>query len=330
MSVAATIPFTTPQPKSQPWTPSDRDRLIFQWVKFDGHKQSWVAAQLDLHQTTVSRIVERYERWIARGGPSQEGSPNHDERLRAQRWLAYERNEWILSSALRIAGEMERALDTSKSTISRPVSDPSRESEIRTEHKVIDRSGIAARFLRLAHRINMDQFQLLEQDPLPALEPLSLEDADFPLNDLADNHLPLPSGEGWGEGLEADSSDVGADIDLPDAARTANEFSPDSLAPSLQPLAPDTTPVSIIELVPNASPVHETHILPRAKSTLTSNHKATSAKSRSRKKSPARAYLAVPASPETTTDHFQSTANRDPWPPTPRRELATHGPSSTE
>jgi hypothetical protein len=192
MSAAATIPFTPSQP-ARPWTPDQRDRLIFQWVKFEGQTQSWVAAQLEISQSTVSRIIDRYERWIARGGPSQQGAPSHDERLRAQRWLTYERNEWMLASALRLAGEMERILDTSKSVVRRPLSSPSAESEVRTEHRAIDRSGLAARFLRLAYRINMDQLKLVEQEPLPALDPLTIED-------LGDN-LHLPLGEGRGEGL---------------------------------------------------------------------------------------------------------------------------------
>jgi len=185
MSAPATIRFhpsaatTAPSASSsRPWSPSDRDRLIFQWIKFDGHTQSWVAEQLDMNQSTVSRIVERYERWIARGGPRRQGGLSTDERLRSQRWMTYERNEWILTSALRIAGEMERAIDTSKSTITRDASSPSGESEIRTEHKVLDRSGIAARFLRLAYRVNMDQLKLAEQEPLPDLEPLTIDDAD--------------------------------------------------------------------------------------------------------------------------------------------------------
>ena len=170
MSAPATIPFnplettseraaSPPAPhSSRAWSPTDRDRLIFRWVKFEGHTQSWVAQQLELNQSTVSRIVERYERWIARGGPGREGALSHDERLRTHRWLTYERNEWIVASALRLAGEMERAIDTSKSTISRPQSKPSQETEIRTEHRVLDRSGMASRFLRLAHRVgNFDE-----------------------------------------------------------------------------------------------------------------------------------------------------------------------------
>ena len=51
----------TTTPATRTWTPSDRDRMIYKWVKFDGHKQSWVAQQLDLNQSSVSRICERYE-----------------------------------------------------------------------------------------------------------------------------------------------------------------------------------------------------------------------------------------------------------------------------
>jgi len=191
MSTTATIPFTVasttnnsggPQPGSREWSPSDRERLIFQWVKFEGHTQSWVASQLNMHQSTVSRIVERYERWIARGGPARRGGISHDERLRSQRWLTYERNEWVISSALRLAGEMERAIETSRSNIKRDVTDPIRELEVRTEYKMLDRSGIAARFLRLAHRVGMDQLELVEQEPLADLDPLTIDEAELELD----------------------------------------------------------------------------------------------------------------------------------------------------
>ena len=162
----------------QPWMPSERERIIFRWVKFDGEKQSEVAHRFGINQSTVSRIVQRYERWIARGGEQQEGAPSHEERLRAQKWLTYERNEWILCSALRIAAEMERHYEASKSTIKSDSLSHSGQREVRTENKVIDRTGIAARFLRLAYRINMDQLRLVEEEPLPALEPLSVEDAE--------------------------------------------------------------------------------------------------------------------------------------------------------
>ena len=184
MSAAATIPFNSPTPNSQPgangqpgstsqpsapqakgreWTPSDRDRLIFQWVKFDGHTQSWVAQQLDLNQSTVSRIVERYERWIARGGPGRQGGLTYDERLRYQHWLSYERNEWVIGAAFRLAGEMERAFDTSKSTTTTDAAHPSQATQVRTEYQVLDRSGMVARFLRIAHRVTMEQLRLVQQ-----------------------------------------------------------------------------------------------------------------------------------------------------------------------
>ena len=171
--------MTTTTNASRPWSPTDRDRMIYRWVKFDGHKQAWVAQQLDLHQTTISRIVDRYERWIAHGGPAQQGGLSHDERRRAQRWITFERNEWLLASAMRLAGEMERAIDTSKSNIKTYASEPSREVEVRTEHSVLDRSGLAARYLRLAFRINMEQQKLVEQADLPALDPLTLDINEF-------------------------------------------------------------------------------------------------------------------------------------------------------
>src|SRR4051812_44868682 len=118
------------------WTPSDRDRMIYKWVKFDGQKQSWVAQQLDLHQSTVSRIIDRYDRWIAHGGPAQQGALNRDERLRAQVWLTFERNESMIAACLRMADEMERLSDTTKSTTKHYCSEPSREIEVKTENSI--------------------------------------------------------------------------------------------------------------------------------------------------------------------------------------------------
>jgi hypothetical protein len=182
---------------SRPWTPTNQDRIIYRWVKFDGHKQSWVAEQLEMHQSTVSRIIDRYERWVAHGGPAQEGALTRDERLRAQVWLTYERNEWIITSALRLAGEMERAIDTSKSTTMYPRSSPSREVEVRTENSVLDRSGIANRYLRLAHRVGLDQLQLLKQYDLPALEPLLLDEHEYSqtLADIQPKYVEVPPAE---------------------------------------------------------------------------------------------------------------------------------------
>jgi DNA-binding MarR family transcriptional regulator len=191
---AATIPFADlsnaasasaapPRPANPEWTPSDRDQLVFRWVKFEGKTHGWVAEQLEIHQSTVSRMVERYERWIARGGPARQGGLSHDERLRSQRWLTYERNEWILNSALRLAAEIEKPMDATKSTISRPAQRLSQETEVRTEHMTVDRSGTVARYLRLAHRINMEQLKLVGEEPLPDLEPLTI-------GDLGEDRLP--------------------------------------------------------------------------------------------------------------------------------------------
>jgi hypothetical protein len=159
------------------WSPDDRDHLVYQWVKFDGHKQSWVAQQLNINQTTVSRIVQRYERWQAHAQPGADGRLDPAEQLRAQRWLTYQRNEIILASALRIAAEMEGFVDVSKSTIHRPLT-TNQESDIRTVHATVDRTGGAARFLRLAFRINMEQLKLVEKEPLAPLAPLTADDFD--------------------------------------------------------------------------------------------------------------------------------------------------------
>jgi hypothetical protein len=177
-------PQTTPDPAGpaaprRVWQPDAKDHQTYRWVRFEGKTQDWVAWQLGVNQATVSRIVQRYERWLARAGEREGGRLDGAERLRAQRWLTYERNEVILASALRIANEMEGFADVSKSVISRPLSKPSAEREMRTETAVVDRHGIAARFLRLAFRINMEQLKLVEQDspPLPA-EPSAEELAE--------------------------------------------------------------------------------------------------------------------------------------------------------
>ena len=62
MSTAAVSPSPTlpvsPSPR-RPSAPSDQEHLIYQWVKLDGHSQSWVAEQFSISQSTVSRIVKR-------------------------------------------------------------------------------------------------------------------------------------------------------------------------------------------------------------------------------------------------------------------------------
>src|SRR5687768_7542095 len=151
---------------------------IYTWVKMEGRSQSWVAAELRISQSTVSRVIQRYERWNAHAKERDDGRLDHTERLRAQRTLTFERNELILSSCLRIASDLEGFVDTSKSTISRLSHSYSQEKEIRTQHATVDRTGTVARFLRLAFRINMEQLKLAGLDPPPAAQPLTDEELD--------------------------------------------------------------------------------------------------------------------------------------------------------
>src|SRR5439155_17418855 len=119
------------------------------------------------------RIIQRYERWQAHAKERENGRLDHAERLRAQRWLTYERNELIVASCMRIANELEGSIDTSRSTIHRVASDPSRDIDVRTHHACIDRTGLCSRFLRLPHRSNMENLKLAPLDPPPPPEPLS-------------------------------------------------------------------------------------------------------------------------------------------------------------
>jgi hypothetical protein len=201
----------------RPWKPDGDAHLIFQWVKMEGKSQGQVAQMLNISQPTVSRIIQRYERWQAHAKPREDGRLDPAERLRAQRWLTFERNELILSSCLRIAHEMEGFIDTSKSTIRRPLSSPSQESEVRTEHATLDRSGIASRFLRLAFRINMEQLKLAEMDQPSPASPLSDEE-------LAeeDRQAAADAAE-----LAAARRTVGsAHHDAPEPVQPAEEFAP--------------------------------------------------------------------------------------------------------
>jgi hypothetical protein len=157
-----------------------RDALVYEWVRFEGKSQVWVAAEMGLSQGTVSRILQRVERLQAHAPDRPDGRLDPQERLRVQRWLTYERNERILASCLRIAHDVEGFVDVSRSTIERNGL-ASVEQEIRTVHGTLDRSGTAARFLRLAFRINMEQLKLTEMDPLaplPALTPEELAELD--------------------------------------------------------------------------------------------------------------------------------------------------------
>jgi transposase len=156
------------------WQPGPNDHLIYQWVKFDGMTQVHAAADFGISQSTVSRIIDRYERWQAHADDREGGRLDPAERLRAQRWLTYERNERILASALRIADRMEGVTESWKTVRTKPQSQWHKEgTEIRSEEQSVDRHGVAARFLRLAFRVNMEQLKLVEQQAPPRPEPLS-------------------------------------------------------------------------------------------------------------------------------------------------------------
>ncbi len=158
------------------YAPSGDELLIYEFVKMQGKTQSSVAGMFGINQSTVSRIIQRIERWQAHAKARENGRLDPRERFSAQSWLTYERNELILASCLRIAHEMEGFTELSKSTICRPIDSPSHKHQIRTEGRTIDRHGVAARFLRLAWRINMDQLKLTEQ--------LAIDD------DISSRHTP--------------------------------------------------------------------------------------------------------------------------------------------
>jgi len=158
------------------WAPNGDDHLIYRWVKLDGKGQEFVAQCFGIDQSTVSRIVRRYERWEAHAAARDDGRLDPAERLRSQRWLAFERNEAMLTSCLRLAGEMDGWKDVSKSVTRHPLNQPAQESDVRTEWSAVDRTGMAARFLRLAFRINMEQVKLAETEPAPLPAPLTEEE----------------------------------------------------------------------------------------------------------------------------------------------------------
>ena len=70
--------------KRREWQPEARDHLIYRWVKFDGQTQAHTAADFGISQATVSRIIDRYERWQAHADPREGGRLDPAERLRAQ------------------------------------------------------------------------------------------------------------------------------------------------------------------------------------------------------------------------------------------------------
>jgi transposase len=239
----------------RPWSPDGNAHLIFQWVKLEGKTQGWVASAFGINQATVSRILQRYERWQAHAREREGGRLDPSERLRAQRWLTFERNELILTSCLRIANEMEGFTDVSKSTVCHPASQPNKEREVRTEHSRIDRSGVAARFLRLAFRINMEQLKLAELDPPPPAAPLSAEElAAEDLQAAADAQELLAARRHREDEAPADA--VGWAPPTTEPPTTTDGPAPSASAPPTQPQPEPTAPPATIapSLPPSFSP----------------------------------------------------------------------------
>jgi hypothetical protein len=181
------------------WAPNADDHLIYRMVKLDGSGQDFVAECFGIHQSTVSRIVRRYERWEAHAAARDGGRLDPAERLRSQRWLAFERNEAMLTSCLRLAGEMDGWKDVSKSVTRHPLNHPTQESDVRTEWSAVDRTGMAARFLRLAFRINMEQVKLAEAEPAPLPEPLTEEEVAEQEAHAAEEHAQIVAVRGRGK-----------------------------------------------------------------------------------------------------------------------------------
>lgn len=295
---------------ARPWSPSNRDTLIYRWVKFEGRSQAWAAAEMSLNQSTVSRIINRYERWIAHGGPSQNGGLNRQERLRAQHYLTIERNEWILASCFRLAATMEHFSDTSRSTTTHHCSEPSRELEVRTQHSVLDRTGKVCRYLRLAHRVNMDQKKLVKEEDLPDLEPLTLDPNEY-------------------SQAAADARD-GFQLDTPFQRAPADEPQPPcSQAPVWEhpnprlPPRPSDAPSpasngSSTDLPPESSVLRTmptTHNAPTQELPLTSDSPITSVEAAPSKNSHSPAYAVAQQPPERTDPPTDRLAAPLPEPP---------------
>jgi transcriptional regulator with XRE-family HTH domain len=226
------------------WSPSGDDHLIYEWVKMQGKTQSEVASFFGINQSTVSRIVQRIERWQAHAKARENGRLDPKERLRAQRWLTYERNELILASCLRIAHEMEGFTELSKSTISRPASSPNQKTEIRTEGRTIDRHGVAARFLRLAYRINMDQLKLAE---------LFAREGEAPAEPLTDEELAAELHQAALDAAELAAARSGADIPVCHEGETERPIDGEI------PADPPAVPPSLCPSVTPSPPLHNLH-----------------------------------------------------------------------
>src|SRR6476620_1945727 len=104
--------------------------------------------------------------------------------------------------------------DSSKSTTKHYCSEPSREIEVRTENSIRDRTDKAHRYLRLAHRVGMDQLQLLEKYDLPALEPFTLDPNEYS-QALADARSGFQSGNSPFESVPTNEPEFGAGLPTP-------------------------------------------------------------------------------------------------------------------
>jgi hypothetical protein len=264
-------------PNAKSYQPSPTDLLIFDLVKMQGHSQSHVASMQRISQPTVSRIVRRVERWQAHAAPRAGGRLDPQERLRAQRWLTYERNELILASCLQIASQMQGCHDVIKRTVRRPDEGSYGrgsygQGETRTESTIIDRTGIAARFLRLAYRVNMDQLKLAKTwheesaaEPPPA--PFTAEELVHEAEELAADLAELKNRDrddnsvGWDQAAPAAAGPPDCDSPAPTAGlptTTPAPFpTPDSQLPTPSaptPQSPSTTHQAPVNKVHNNSP----------------------------------------------------------------------------
>src|SRR5206468_2779038 len=120
--------------------------------------------------------------------------------------------------------------DVSKSTIHHPFDSPSKEHEVRTEHATIDRSGVAARFLRLAFRINMEQLKLAS---------LIAREGEAPAEPLSDDELAEEARQAAADAAELAAARRRAD-DL--AREICSGHTPCAVAPEPHPAEPSPKP----------------------------------------------------------------------------------------
>jgi transposase len=249
----------SPAPSPRIWSPTGDDHLIFQWVKMEGKTQSTVASMFGINQSTVSRIVQRYERWQSHMKDRENGRLDPRERCRAQRWLTYERNELILASCLRIAGEMEGFTELSKSVTQYPTGNLHDGRKIRTEERVTDRHGIASRFLRLAFRINMEQLKLADEADDRRPEPLSAEEQAEEIRQAATDAAELAAArqraaDEVGQRFGNRESVVGV---APVARNRGEQEATGTVEPSLAPTDPSAP--SPQPPAPALAPLHNLH-----------------------------------------------------------------------